>query len=182
MRKVLTITTFLLFLGLFISSMAVTQVAAQEDHHDDDSHCDTPTEFVEITADAADLKFDKDELKVSRNTCVQLTFTNLNPLVEHDFTVDHVEGTDGIEKIHVHLANNQDGHMGDGVAKFNFTTPDADKTFRFYCSIPGHESSMKGDLIVGEGSEEEDAPGFGVFIALSTILAVAIITPRIRKR
>ena len=143
--------------------------------------CDAPTQFIAIVADPdvdGSLSYDKTELKVDRNTCVELTFTNKSPAVEHDFSVD-ADADLNISKIHVHLANNVGGDNGTDSTTVTFMTPDLDATVEFYCSITGHrDGGMYGDFVIGAGGS---APGFELSIALIAVLAL-IAVPQIRKR
>ncbi|MHA2091511.1 MAG: hypothetical protein ACW98K_11685 [Candidatus Kariarchaeaceae archaeon] len=182
MKKTLTILTLALFLGTFLSSQSL-YVVAQEDHHEaGDDDCDNATEFITVESHASEISFKTEEYTVSKNTCVQITFKNNNPIVAHDFTIDHFDGPH-TDKIHMHLDNSTDGHMGMGMMTLNVTTPDADVTLEFICSVIGHEATMKGNLIVGEGSSDDSSlPSFEFYLAFTTILALATILARSRKK
>lgn len=145
---------------------------------DDPSHCTDPTVWIEIYSEPVAFAYDKNELRVPRGVCVQLTFYNPSLTIEHDFTVD-ADGVEGIKRIHVSILDKNDGN---GVDNFNFTTPDADVTFKFYCTVQGHEAAgMRGKLIVGEGSPEEDSPGFGFYLAITAFIGMVLLIPRLKK-
>ncbi|MHA2027804.1 MAG: cupredoxin domain-containing protein [Candidatus Kariarchaeaceae archaeon] len=173
-----------LFTTLFIVILmnSIPTSVAQEDHHDADSDCHDATEFITIEAHASEVSYNKDDLTVSKNTCVQITFMNKNPLVEHDFTIDDFGGPH-TDRIHIHLDNSTDGHMGMGMKSINVTTPDVDKTFKFYCTVLGHEPTMNGNLIVGEGSSEDDSlPGFEFLILLSSMAVLILPAKKLRNK
>ncbi|MHA2091510.1 MAG: hypothetical protein ACW98K_11680 [Candidatus Kariarchaeaceae archaeon] len=179
MHKSLKLLSLLLLATLFVSSMNVNVVAQ---HHESVSEDCNATLFLTITADASQILFDKDELKAPQSTCVQLKLVNLNPIMEHDFTIDKYDGTT-LTSIHIHLADNKDGPNGDGIKTLNFTTPAEDKTYYFYCSVTGHEATMNGNFIVGEGSSEDSGlPGFEFFLAFTAMLALATILARFRRK
>lgn len=167
-----------LMLMLFLSSS--NQVLAEEGHEETGT-CDTPTQFIAITADPdvdGSLSFDKTDLKVDKDTCVELTFTNKSPAVEHDFSVD--EDTElGVSEIHVHMLNNKAGLNGTDFKVVNFKTPNVDATVEYYCSVTGHrDGGMFGDLVIGEGGS---VPGFELSLALIALFSLIAI-PQLRKR
>ena len=143
--------------------------------------CETPTQFISISADPdtdGSLKFDKTELKVDKNTCVEIKFYNMSPAVEHDFTFD-ADSDIGIEKVMLHLVNNKDGINGSNYLSANFQTPDVDATVEYYCSITGHKAGgMFGDLVIGESGS---LPGFELPLAIVAIFSLIAI-PQLRKR
>lgn len=167
-----------LMIMLFLSGS--NQVMAQEDHAGTEG-CETPTQFISITADPdadGSILFDKTELTVDKDTCVELTFYNKSPAVEHDFTVD-ANAEIGIAEIYVLIMNNTDGHEGADFKKVTFQTPDVDETVEFYCSVAGHlELGMFGDLVIGGG---DGIPGFELSIAFVAMFALIAI-PQLRKR
>ncbi len=170
-----------IFVMLMIFSFMTSNVIAQEDHEETDAVCDTPTQFIEITGDKDNkgaLAFDKDTLNVDKDTCVQITFTNMASVIEHDFTVDE-DADNGFHGVHVHIANNTAGINNTSSKTALFKTPAVDITYEFYCSVQGHKGAgMVGDLIVGDGSK---APGFELTLAITAILAMIAI-PQLRKR
>ena len=64
----------------------------------------------------------------------------------------------------------------------NVTTPDLDKTLKFYCSVDGHEPTMHGNIIIGEGSSEDSGlPGFELFLAFTAMLTLVAVLSRFRR-
>ncbi len=175
-KKRLLSITLLLFLSLLLNSMLIPTVSATHSYaNETESDCNNPTKDITISADKTGFKFDKTELTVPRGVCVQLTFTNLG-LIEHDFVIDNFDFTSGKATLYILL-------IYDGSKTLNFTTPDLDKTYKFFCAFPGHEKGgMKGKLIVGEGSAEEDAPGFGLIFAFSALFAMTIAITRFKRK
>ncbi len=169
----------LLFSVLLLSNSAVV---AQDDHHEDDTEqCTDPTQTVEIVADPdadGSLNYDKTEIILDKNACVKIIFKNKAVITAHDFTTDAV-ADDGFEGIHVHMENNTDGHEGTDTKEFHLKTPDLDVTYKFYCSVTGHEEAgMYGDMIIGEGSS---LPGFTLSFALIPLFFLALL-PIIRRK
>ena len=155
-----------LFLIAAASFTTTTHVAiAQEDHegHDDGNECDNPSQQMMIDTHSTDVAFDKTELKVDKGACVMFMFKNTQ-LIEHDFTILR---TNGSEWTHLHLANSGDNETGPapGLRVIHLQMPDEDVTFKFVCTVTGHEAlGMRGNLLVGEGSPSDDdgLPGFGL--------------------
>ena len=101
--------------------------------------------------------------------------------VEHDFTILK----DGDEWAHLHLDNSLDNTTGPspGLRVIHLQMPDEDVTFKYVCTVTGHEAAgMKGDLVVGDGSSEDDAPGFGFVSAFAGIIALFALTPILRRK
>lgn len=176
LKKLLISITLLLFLGLLLNSMLIPAVSAAHSYgNETTSDCDTPTEKITISAHKTGFSFDKTELTVSRGVCIQLTFTNI-AILEHDFVIDNFDFTSGKDTLYI-LLNSE------GSKTLNFTTPDLDKTYKFFCAVPGHEKGgMKGKLIVGEGSEEDDAPGFGLLFAFFALFAMTATITRFKRK
>lgn len=163
---------------LIIPGILTVQGVPVQDHHAAKEHCDNATEFVTISTTADTAAFDKAELKVSKNTCVQVKFINLQTS-EHDFSIDHDE-TNSFEEVHIHMANNTAGHMGANFKTFNVSTPDLDITYDFYCSVLGHrEAGMEGKFIIGAGTAS--TPGFEMFIVLAGFFSIGTIIALKRK-
>lgn len=170
MKKAFTFMFIGLFLGIALtfsaSHVSAAPVAGTE--------CSTPTLEVTIKSQPG-LKFDKDKIEVPRATCVKITLINEDLDIEHDFTVDGKSGDSGIEEVYIPVT-------GGVTASFNVTTPDADVTFDFYCSVQGHRAAgMEGSFVVGEGSDEDDTPAFGFWLSITAFLALVALVPRIRK-
>ncbi|MCE7733988.1 MAG: hypothetical protein GPJ54_03860 [Candidatus Heimdallarchaeota archaeon] len=170
MKKVFTLVLITLFIGIAVTFTATTvhavPVAGTE--------CDDPTTEVTIRAQTG-IQFEKNKIEVPRATCVKITLINEDADLNHDFTINGKTGDNGIEEVYI-LVN------GGETNSFNVTTPDADVTFDFYCSVPGHRSSgMEGSFVVGEGSSEDDSPGFSVWLSFTAFLASVILIRRIRK-
>lgn len=143
-------------------------------------HCSTSTKELLITSkDDASLAYDKEEYQLEKNTCYNLTFKNL-ALIEHDFTIDEVEGENGIEPIVLHASDSTSGVSGGGAVSMNIMTPNADTEFYTRCTIPGHEAGgMFATLIVGEGNPENDTgflPGLEIPILITSLLVISLFT------
>ncbi|MCE7734108.1 MAG: hypothetical protein GPJ54_04460 [Candidatus Heimdallarchaeota archaeon] len=169
MKKAFTFVLIALFFGIAMTFTATTvnavPVAGTE--------CSDATTEIIIKSQAG-LKFDKSKIEVPRATCVKITLINEDTM-EHDFTIDGKTGDSGIEEVYIPLLGGEEG-------SFNVTTPDADVTFDFYCSVPGHRTAgMEGSFVVGEGSPEDDSPGFGLWLSIGAFLALVALVPRIRK-
>ncbi|MHA2104077.1 MAG: Loki-CTERM sorting domain-containing protein [Candidatus Hodarchaeales archaeon] len=157
---------------LIIPGVLAVQGSPVQDHHAADQHCDNATEFVTVSTTADTLAYDPTEIKVSKNTCVQIKFANTQTQ-PHDFSIDHDEGNE-FEEVHMHLDNNTAGHMGDNFLAFNVSTPDLDITYDFYCSVVGHrDAGMEGKLVVGDGTPA--APGFEIFAVLVGFFTIGTV-------
>lgn len=176
--KAKIITVFLLMLLMFYGYSALAEEGHEEEAGDHEAldHCDNPTTEVTITGGSGDqIIYDKNEYKVPKATCVELIFINLSP-TEHDVSIDEHHGE--FEEVHIHLANNTDGHDADGVKSMHILTPDEDTEFNIYCSVVGHQAAgMEAVLIVGEGNPEDESflPGFeflGLFLAMSSLVMI----------
>ena len=142
--------------------------------HEAADQCETPTYEINIIGgENAQITFDQTKYYVPLDTCVEVIFANLD-IIEHDVSIDEIH--DSIEKVHLHLSNNTDGHEGDGVISMHMQTPNFDTEYDIYCSVPGHKAAgMTATLIVGEGLPEDESflPGFGffaLFISMSTLI------------
>ena len=169
MKKVFTLVLIALFLGIAMTFTATTvratPVAGKE--------CINPTTEITIKA-IISMKFDTGKIEVPRATCVKITIINEDSTL-HDFTIDGKAGDSGIEEVYIPVADGQTN-------SFNVTTPDVDITFDFYCSVPGHRAAgMEGSFVVGEGSSDEDSPGFGLWLSIGAFLILIAIVPRYRK-
>jgi len=78
------------------------------------------------------LKFDQQELRVKAGAVVALRLENRDDR-EHSFDIDELN-------VHVPIAIGQ--------ASLALFTPDKPGSYTFYCSVPGHRSTMVGTLIV----------------------------------
>ena len=166
MKKAFTFVFIALFFGIAMTftatSVNAVPVAGTE--------CSDATTEVIIKAQTG-IKFDKDKIEVPKATCVKITIINDDLDLEHDITI---EGGD-IETVYIPV-------LGGETDSFNVTTPDADVTYDFWCSVQGHRvAGMEGSFIVGEGSPEDDSPGFGLWLSIGAFLALVAIVPRIRK-
>ncbi|MFX0113674.1 MAG: plastocyanin/azurin family copper-binding protein [Candidatus Hodarchaeota archaeon] len=109
----------------------------------------TADEEVAITAGTGNLLiYDRTEIRVSRNSWIELTFkvvsTMSHNLVIEDFTTEGFMGDSRTETI-----NSMGGANNDGIDTILFKTPDKDVTVAFYCSIGSHRAlGMEGQLIV----------------------------------
>jgi uncharacterized cupredoxin-like copper-binding protein len=180
---------FVFLVSLFLIASTTTlnshNIIAQEDHddHGAENECHDPTETVMINTHEGDLAFDKSEIKVTKGACVMFMFMNTQDQ-PHDFTIIK---EDGHEWAHLHLDNSVDNSSGQGEGRrmIHLQMPDEDITLKYVCTVSGHEAAgMKGELVVGEGSPEEDEgllPGFGVYTTIITLFALFIAVPRIRR-
>jgi len=169
MKKTFTIVMIALFFAVAMTFTASTVQAAKGG-----AQCSDPTTEVTIKAQTG-VQFEKDKIEVPRATCVKITFVNDDPDILHDFLIDGKSGDSGIEEVFIEAA-------GGTTASFNVTTPDADVTFDYYCSVQGHRAAgMEGSFVVGAGSPEDDSPGFGLWLSLAAFLGLVVLVPRIRK-
>ncbi|MHA2099973.1 MAG: hypothetical protein ACW99A_14945 [Candidatus Kariarchaeaceae archaeon] len=179
--KIKFFTLFLLMLLIFYANTTLASEGHEDEHGDEHEvadHCVTPTEEITITVgENSGLAYDKNEYKVSKNTCVEVTFVNA-AIIEHDVSIDEVH--EEFETAHIHLANNTDGHDGDGHKTLHIQTPDKDTEYEIYCSVPGHKTGgMVAKLIVGEGNPDDDSlPGFGLFTAFAVFITLVILQKR----
>ncbi len=189
--KLLAISITILF-TLALTNQVMANETEDDDHHEIElisekgtmrapDQCNETTLEITITSkDAKSLDYDADEYNLEKNTCYKLTFQNLSPVLEHDFTIDEVEGEDGIEPIVLHATNSSSGLNEDGKVSMNILTPNADTEFYTRCTVEGHEAAgMNAILIIGDGNTGF-LPGFEVAIALTSIFAIGLIT-RFRK-
>ncbi|OLS26634.1 MAG: hypothetical protein HeimC3_07360 [Candidatus Heimdallarchaeota archaeon LC_3] len=72
------------------------------------------------------MKYDKVEISVSKNTCVQVKFINLQTIV-HDFSIDQDDGN-SFEEVYNYMANNTAGYKGTNFKTFNVSTQDLNVT------------------------------------------------------
>src|SRR6266581_1087225 len=93
-----------------------------------------PAQPQQFKVVATDVKFDQKEIRVLAGQPLEITLDNRGVL-EHDFTIQN-------PSFQVKAAGGQ-------TAKGTFT-PTRERTYDFFCSIPGHrEAGMVGKLIVG---------------------------------
>ncbi len=178
-KLLMLIVVVSLFIGAFILSMSINVALAdggggEENHHGDVETCDNPTFTVAVAAE--NTRYNVTEIRVPKNTCVQLIFENKDN-VEHDISADPIEGEFSGFAVHLLTA---------GVGNTTFQTPNKDVTYPVYCTIPGHrEAGMEAKLIVGEGSQEDTAgvPGFEVPAMFAALIAVSLaVVVKSRKR
>lgn len=170
MKKAFTIVLIALFFGIAMTFTATTVSAVPVAG----TECSDATTEVIIKAQLG-IKFDKNKIEVPKATCVKITIINEDPDLEHDITIDGKSGDSGIETVYIPV-------LGVETNSFNVTTPNADVTFDFYCSVQGHRTAgMEGSFVVGEGSAEDDSPGFGLWLSIGAFLALVAVIPRIRK-
>ena len=152
--------------------------------------CENPTttRIIEVVSD--ELKFSTDRIQVPKNTCFRMMFHNPDG-TEHDFTVQY----QGEEYIHMDAnsgANDElgtnstnDGANGElqglGWATHFYMSPNEDITLQFFCEVPGHNTTMVGDFVIGDGSPAS-APGFEVASVLVGFLAIAAVVTFYRKK
>lgn len=181
--KKASIFTFLLVALTLISTsnnvLATTYHVANTTHEMPVDQCTTPTEFRAISTTETGLLYNASEMRVPKDTCVQITFVNLQDM-SHDFVIDE-DVNNSFGMVHIHVMNSTAGMNGSNHMSMNVLTPNADITYEFYCSMPGHRTTMYGNFIVGDGSPSASSPGFeliSLFLSVVTILTVV----RIRKR
>lgn len=157
-------TLFLLTLLMFFANSALASEGHDDDQddgmgdmgeHEAADQCETPTTEITIKGgENGEIAFDKTEYQVPKNACVEVIFINFSPVIEHDASIDEIHEI--LEEVHLHSANNTDGHEGDGAVSMHIQTPNEDTEFEIYCSVEGHKSAgMVATLVVGEG-----LPGF----------------------
>ena len=155
-----------------LSSIGNSSIA-KIDHEVPIDDCSDVKVYRAISTTEDTIAYNTTEIKVPKNTCVQLTFVNLQT-IEHDFVIN-ADPDHNFNMVHMHLANNTAGHMGSNFIKMNITTPNVDITYKFYCSIAGHNKTMIGDFIVGSGAPP---PSFelltGVFVVAIVIIGIVI--------
>lgn len=112
-----------------------------------------PSDAVEVTVLAEDVKFVPDEMTIRAGQVVTITLRN-DDTIEHDLQVDDlsIERIDGGD-----MAGDHEGAGEDVLAVHTLAGESASLTFRteqkgtfdFYCTIPGHkEAGMVGELTV----------------------------------
>lgn len=182
--------TFIIMISLLLISSSNYVIAG--DHDDEHEHegtsehtsseqCETATTSITVIGGAnEEIKFDKSEYKVAKNTCVEVTFQNISVDIDHDMNIDEVSGESGIAVTHLHQANKFDGPNGDGTITLNIQTPDADTEFDMYCSVAGHRAAgMESKLIVGEGNPDDSSlPAFEIFGALFSLSFIVLLMKR----
>ncbi|MCE7733771.1 MAG: hypothetical protein GPJ54_02760 [Candidatus Heimdallarchaeota archaeon] len=167
-------STSIIVFGILVFAIASTTIPLTNAQPTPGSQCENSTFEVTIKA-IPTIKYDKSKIEVPPATCVKITLTNEDSVL-HDFAIDGLPGDDGIEQVYILVEAGE-------TASFNIMTPDADKTFEFYCWQPGHKAAgMVGDFIVGEGSKEEDAPGFEFTLTIFAFLTLIIFYPKLRSR
>ncbi len=102
----------------------------------------TAAQTISVTVPGADLKFDKAQIDATANQPFKVKFVN-NGTVQHNFVIKQPSGTDVVVP---------------GPTKENYSNPGDSKTsdeiklaagsYEFYCSFPGHETTMKGTVVV----------------------------------
>jgi len=177
---------------LLLGAISITNVKSQ-DHaaHMVAHHCTTEermldgnhTLAIEVVNQGDALSFNVSELNAPKDTCVMIMLVSRDTTVEHDFTIDMVNDTDGnmmMNKVHVAVMEANDTvpmQMG----HFLMQTPNTDITVNYYCGEAGHrQAGMEGKLIIGDGSPVT-SPGFDFSIVIiSFILIIGVIF--IRKK
>lgn len=176
-----------LFLALTIGSLS-GNVLANTNHIENINYtrpvdqCTNPTEFRAISTVALGLQYNTTVMKVPKNTCVKITFVNLQ-VIAHDFMINaDTNSNHSFGGAYIYLASDTAGVNGGNYLSQNVLTPNTNITYRFYCNMTGHSASMSGDFIVGSGSPASAlSPGFE-FIAVFSSLVTFVTIIRIRKR
>jgi len=143
--------------------------------------CTTPDKVVNMSAintSGGGLAFDPSQIKVAKNSCLQLRL--LNPTNDdHDFDVRKAENNGLIEDAHREFP----ATSGITNVTINLQMPDQDANIVFFCGVTGHrQAGMVGNIIVGAGaSSTSSSPGFTFWGASITLFAIAAI-PVLRKR
>ena len=170
----------LMLLMLYANSTLASEGHGDENEHEAVDHCETPTEEITINGGTGGaIVYDKNEYHVPKNACIELIFVN-EAIIPHDLSIDEIH--DELEKVHIHLENNTDGHDSDGKMSMHILTPDQDTEYEIYCSVEGHkEAGMIATLIVGEGLPDDEGflPGFEFISFIFATIAMSVI---IKKR
>ncbi|MHA2366098.1 MAG: plastocyanin/azurin family copper-binding protein [Candidatus Hodarchaeales archaeon] len=152
-------------------------VSVDEDHghaSQTEDQCSTPSEELTITAiqnEDGSLAYDKQEYKISRGACVEITFKNPYDIL-HDFSLeeDHEKDFDGF---HIAIAN-KTAINGTDSTSVHIQFPDSDITYDFWCTVISHrEAGMESKLIIGKGTTT--APGFEFMIVLLGLFITTIV-------
>jgi uncharacterized cupredoxin-like copper-binding protein len=149
----LIVTTFVLVALLGISAACGSDGDTTSGPTPRGHGMEPPSDAVEVTVLAEDVKFVPDEMTIPAGQVVTITLRN-NDAVEHDLQVDDlsIERMDGGDMAGDHEGAGEDVlavHTSAGEsASLTFRT-DQQGTFEFYCTIAGHrESGMVGELTV----------------------------------
>ena len=165
------ILTFLVLVTLLNLSLFLNPGVSIDYTQDSGNQCNIPTLTLHISCDSNSFAYNVTSINAPKNTCVTIIYSNPST-VAHTFTIDSV-ASDNVSYFNIYL--------NPGVsATANFITPNLDKTYQFYCSVPGHKAAGEvGNLIVGLGSPSSsqtstdvsiiptsDFPMFTIFLAI----------------
>jgi uncharacterized cupredoxin-like copper-binding protein len=91
---------------------------------------------VTIEMSMSNMSFQPDRIVANSGEKVAIVLSNPDS-IKHDFVLDDIDG----ESVHIEVQPRQE-------VTFTFTMPDEPGEWRFYCSVPGHESlGMDGILV-----------------------------------
>jgi uncharacterized cupredoxin-like copper-binding protein len=184
-------------IGFVIVMAMINMVSVAKAEHMDEfptMECDSPTEThaVQVVNDGT-LKFNVTKVEVSKNACIRMIFWNPTE-VEHDFTVADKEGVEWIHMDSINAAEDELGTnttndaangelQGQGYATHFYMTPNEDITLNFHCEVPGHNTTMTGDFIIGAGSPgSASSPGFEATSVVIGFLSIAAIVTIYKKK
>ena len=187
MRKKSFLLSFVLVMSLF---GLVSDVRAEHMTEFPTMECEDPKTTRTIQVVDGMLKYDGEQIQVPKNTCFRMIFHNPDA-TEHDFTV-HYQGEEWIhidsnsdtnDELGTNTANDaSNGELqGNGWATHFYMSPNEDVTLNFYCEVPGHNTTMIGDFVIGNGSSTS-APGFEAMSLLVGFTVLLLIVTVFRKK
>jgi plastocyanin len=118
---------------LSVSAIFLTAVAVVACGGDEPTPEPTPVPAIEVQA--SEFAFDPDQITISSEGSTTIRLVN-GGIVEHDFTIDELDF-----QVAVPIGETAEGTLTDV----------APGTYKFYCTVPGHEvNGMVGELVVTE--------------------------------
>ena len=172
------ILTFLVLVTLLNLSLFLNPGVSIDYTQDSGNQCTTPTLTFYISSDSNSFAYNVTSLQAPKNMCVAIIYSNPST-VAHTFTIDSV-ASDNVSYFNIYL-------IPGVIETANFLTPNLDKTYQFYCSVPGHKAAGEvGNLIVGVGSPSSsqsnqtvanivptsDFPMFTIFLAIPFLIFI----------
>ena len=168
-KKLLVIIISASFL---LAMIHIPVVNAVEKGSDFQNHCTNPDREFVVGVIVGFLKYNVSSITVTKGECFTIVFQNLDPSVEHDFVIDKVGGSANLSVLDADLTKAEINHVDfdsagpttdygwgpNGIDKFNVLAPQVDASFKYYCDVPGHSTTMNGKLIVGNGGSSNLIP------------------------